>query len=487
MEPHGSDSAIVFENDLAAGFARECITEGWKHPRAGRTMPEFALHDDLWATAFVVTQRKVPVFALVSLDLGEFRKPPSNEVRSLVAAKTGILFERILLHTTHSHATWAGSNVDPEWFAERVSAAILAAAGSARPAAASHAHVELGPGYTFNRRIRLSDGLGAHCVMFNTDCRTEGGRVEASAQLAKAVRDWKGDWNAFGMSLQENWCDGRIDAHLHVLRFIGDNRRPLGTIVRFTGHPVIVSHAWIGNTLSRDAVGYVVDYLSDGAKAPCLYLQGLAGSQRLYCEEYTHDEARRRGLAIARQATATTAKEGPKPFNRFAFATAELDLDLWEGFPKNAAEQERKLADLAAAVKAAVAEKLPVAEIKRLAEEHQRMQFVTKMTAEPVISAEDMARGKTRQPVAVFDVGCAAFAGFPCEPFHQVNEALRQKFGDRVITAELVNGSHGYVPTAEEFALGGYESTWCTTAPDAAKKYVAAAAELVRSSRKMRE
>ena len=487
MEPGASDSSLVFTGDLAAGVAQECITEGWKHPRAGRTMPKFTVHDDLQATAFVVTQRGAAVFALVSLDMGTILKTPSDEIREIVAAKTGILFERILLHSTHSHATWAGRDVDPEWLADRIAAAIARAVATAKPAAASHAHVELGPGFTFNRRIRLTGGLGAHCVMFNTDCRTVGGRVEASAQLAKAVSDWDGNWTDFDMSLAENWCDGPVDSHLHVLRFIGSDRRALGTIVRFTGHPVIVSRAWIGNTLSRDAVGYIADYLRDGSKVPCLYLTGLSGSQRLYCEEYTHDEAKRRGTLIARQAYAAKASTGPQPLERFAFASAEIELDLWEGFPKDLDEQARKLAAVAADVKAAVAAKRPSREFKRLAEAHQRMEFAARMIAENVLSPGDPARGKTTQPVAVFDLGPVAFAGFPCEPFHQVNEALRQKFGDRVITAELVNGSHGYVPTAEEFALGGYESTWCTTAPDAAKKYVAAAAELIRSSRKSKE
>ena len=496
---------LSVDKDVTIGFARTCITEGWKHPRSGCELPEYTVHDELWATALAVCESAKPVAALVSLDLGTIRTPAATELRSLVSRKTGIALERIALHCTHTHASYSAGSVDPDFLGGRIADAITEAAASAKPASVAHAHRELGIGYNFNRRIHLSDGLGAHCVMFNDDCRTEGGRVEASGQLRKVVANWEANWDDLEMSRRENWTDGPIDSHLHVLQFIGAAQKWLGTIVRFAGHPVIVSRHWIGNRLSRDAVGYVSDFFSRTTHAPCLYLTGPSGNQRLYCEEYTHGEAKKRGQLIVEQALRCLGDAWSERFERFVLAAADVELDLWHGFPRTHEEQQKKLAVVEAEVKEAVAERRPPAEIKGLAEAHTRMRHAGDMIKGGLLTPEEAAAGKFHQPISVFDFGTASIVTFPCEPFMEVSEGVRQNtprapVGERMrellrkldtevpdapgaIPIQLTNGAHGYVPTAEEWDLGGYETTWCSTAPDAAERYIAAAVELICAAR----
>ena len=52
--------------------------------------------------------------------------------------------------------------------------------------------------------------------------------------------------------------------------------------------------------------------------------------------------------------------------------------------------------------------------------------------------------------------------------------------GPNVVTAQLTNGGHSYVPTEEDWHLGGYESTWCATSPDACDRYITGAVELLK-------
>ncbi|HUW57909.1 MAG TPA: hypothetical protein VMZ92_14810 [Planctomycetota bacterium] len=474
---------LKIDKDLAVGFARVCITDGWKHPRTGCEFPEYTVHDDLWATALVVCTGATPVAALVSLDLGTIRTPAATELRILVSRKTGIAAERVALHCTHTHASYDANVVEPEVFSVYIADAITEAAASAKPASVAHGHRELGVGYNFNRRIHLSDGLGAHCVMFNDDCRTEGGRVEGSGQLRKVVRGWEADWDNLEMSRRENWTDGPIDPHLHVLQFREAAGKTLGTVVRFAGHPVIVSRHWIGNVLSRDAVGYVSDYFTHVTHAPCLYLTGPSGNQRLYCEEYTHGEARLRGQAIAEEALKTGVDFHPEPFERFVLAADEVELNLWHGFPRTREEQQKKLAALEAEVKSAVAERRSPADIKNFAEAHTRMNHAGGMLDRRVLTPDEAADGKFNQPISVFDFGAASIVTFACEPFMEVSRGVREKAGENVIPIQLTNGAHGYVPTAEEWALGGYETTWCSTAPGAADRYIAAACDLLDAAR----
>ena len=465
------------------GFGRSCITEGCRHPREGHEFPDYTVHDDLYATAMVV-EADGDRFALVSLDLCVLRTHPCCDVLDRIAAKTGVPANQIALHCTHTHASYSGNYADPKVLADLIAASITEATGRLSSAQVAHACRELGRGYNFNRRIHLSDDLGAHCVMFNDDCRTENGRVEAGRQLAKVVQGWEADWNELEMSRHENWADGPIDSFLHVISFRGGDGRSLGSIVRFAGHPVIVSRHWIGNQISRDAVGYVADLVAGETGAPCLYLTGPSGNQRLYCEEYTHTEAEKRGNRIGREAMKLFDGLDFSSFDRFGLAVDEPEFDVWPGFPKTHQEQHERLKQLEANVKAAVSQKKPPAEIKKLSEERTRMKYAGEMLDRCRLTPADAAAGNFRRPMLAFDLGAARLVTFPGETFMEIGRGVCEKTAEEVVTVQLVNGTCGYIPTAEEWPLGGYETIWCFTAPGTDRRMTEEAARLVEEARR---
>ena len=73
-------------------------------------------------------------------------------------------------------------------------------------------------------------------------------------------------------------------------------------------------------------------------------------------------------------------------------------------------------------------------------------------------------------PVSVLCLGEVCFAGFGGEAFtdygRRVSEALPDKY---ILTACLVNGGQGYLPTKEAYEEGGYEansSRFSSSLPD---------------------
>lgn len=64
-------------------------------------------------------------------------------------------------------------------------------------------------------------------------------------------------------------------------------------------------------------------------------------------------------------------------------------------------------------------------------------------------------------PLQVFRIGELAIAQIPCEVFAETGLAIKadSPFAGSTFTIELANGFYGYLPTAEQFGWGGYE-TW---------------------------
>lgn len=64
-------------------------------------------------------------------------------------------------------------------------------------------------------------------------------------------------------------------------------------------------------------------------------------------------------------------------------------------------------------------------------------------------------------PIQAFRIGDLAIAQSPCETFAETGLAIKDAspFPQNTFTIELANGYNGYLPTAEQHQLGGYE-TW---------------------------
>jgi hypothetical protein len=84
-------------------------------------------------------------------------------------------------------------------------------------------------------------------------------------------------------------------------------------------------------------------------------------------------------------------------------------------------------------------------------------------------------------PLQVLRIGSVCIGTIPGEPFCQIGLEFRKRSPVQpAFLVELAHGSFGYVPTAEQFAWGGYE-TWlgsCAFEPHGAEKLMDALLEM---------
>jgi hypothetical protein len=105
----------------------------------------------------------------------------------------------------------------------------------------------------------------------------------------------------------------------------------------------------------------------------------------------------------------------------------------------------------------------------------------------PRLKERIATRGTQPAEVQAIAIGEVVYVSFPCEYF--VEFALRLKraaYPARVVVVGYANGMVGYVPTAEAFAAGGYETTFALSsrqAPEAGELLYQAAMGLVKELR----
>ena len=89
-----------------------------------------------------------------------------------------------------------------------------------------------------------------------------------------------------------------------------------------------------------------------------------------------------------------------------------------------------------------------------------------------------------------FRIGDVAIAAIPFEVFVEIGLELKQRSAIKpMFTISIANGSHGYLPTQEQLALGGYE-TWLGTndvEPAAARKITDALLEMIGGLQQQRQ
>jgi hypothetical protein len=77
-------------------------------------------------------------------------------------------------------------------------------------------------------------------------------------------------------------------------------------------------------------------------------------------------------------------------------------------------------------------------------------------------------------PLQALHIGELRICAIPCEPFAEVGLALKDRRKDTFVIG-LANGYYGYLPTARQMALGGYEtwrSSWSFLEVDSAKRVI---------------
>jgi neutral ceramidase len=285
---------------------------------------------------------------------------------------------------------------------------------------------------------------------------------------------------------------------LAVLFASDPDGRALGGLVCFACHPTAMGFEPV---YSADYPGVLTEALADRHGGAWGFLQGAAGDQwgfDLGTPEsdgggirYGPEHAERTGLRLADAASRAIARARPLA-DRAAVRTARRILRIPQRRVKR--EDAEYARDFLEGRLAGV----PVAEVQRRLYGHpftfwpgnwEEEDLARWFAREALGMWEWQRRVGTRElfedvEVSALAVGEVAIAGFPCELFSAFGARTRASspFADTLV-AELANGWHGYVPTPEAFAHGGYEPRFGYTsrlAPGAGDAMADAAIALLR-------
>jgi hypothetical protein len=278
---------------------------------------------------------------------------------------------------------------------------------------------------------------------------------------------------------------GPVDDRVTVTRFDGVDGGPIATHVNYGCHPT---------TLGPDNTLYTADFPGVACRALDASIGGVAifstGPQGDvnpggYSPEgsmvgvvvpwRTFESAERYGRQIAECAIAVHAGLRPAPSDRVWGASREIQLAR-KALPDPAVAR-------AAARTAFVAER----EIREAGLSYDAIYHasVAAQYADLIaVQAEDAERdGPVRVRISALALGPLLHCGVGGELFVALGQRIRANLGDdQTCVAALCDGTIGYIPTADAFAIGGYEPNASVLQPGEGERLVDAVVALAAAA-----
>lgn len=401
----------------------------------------------LYGRVFVFDDQQRQV-AVVTLDNLFLATALVAEFRQSVTHGTSLAAENVMVACTHTHrAPYTAAIMDEEinytyfeWMCERMAEGMRHALSALQPASLVVGHIQA-PGWTFNRRqVYRSETYGEQVGTQGPQCTPEFLRNE-----------------------------GPEDNELKILGLSAEDGSCLGGLVSFSCHTTVMGGEAV---YSADYAGPLTEALAARYGGIFGFLQGAAGNlwaidttqmNKTPAQDYMGPEhAQRMGQALAEKAGKALREAcavGPGgvrqarqvlsiPQRRVTREQAALAQWYLEKAPKDVDQQD----------------------FTRQIYEHDYTFFNNDPLVQEWFARETIGmwewqrRAATRDvleavEVQVIGVGDLAFAGYPGEIFTEfgLETKARAPFAETFIV-ELANGWHGYIPTPEAFAHGGYET-----------------------------
>jgi hypothetical protein len=298
--------------------------------------------------------------------------------------------------------------------------------------------------------------------------------------------------------------EGFVDRELVVFRIDGAGGNPLAVLANFPCHGTVL--AYENKAISPDWPGMArktVEAAMPGAL--CLFFQGAAGNQGPV-EGFTGDlrVAHRLGRILGHQIASVaeqveTVRRKPR-FEGFVESTAYQARQHWRvDGPRDAtlrfattvvevpprSYSEAEIAGMRTRLERAKAQLAALDASTDFWERHQAGARVRRFgdlldqwTAPP-------KSGPVQIEIQALRIGELAIAAMPGEPFAEIGAAIRKRspFALTMFCGYSDGVGGDYVPTAEEYAHGGYEVERTPYGPAAAKLVEQAAVKLLHSLR----
>jgi neutral ceramidase len=254
--------------------------------------------------------------------------------------------------------------------------------------------------------------------------------------------------------------EGPIDPELAVLAFQRKNGEWLGAIVNYTLHPA--DHGG-DDKFSAGWPGVLAQQLKTNG-CPCVFLNGAYGN-------IATSDPTRSGRALSMEETGA--------------ALAREALGVLKSFKPDQFRDEAALDSRARRVMLPYREVTPE-QINGTVRGAQRFidPAIYERNIPRVVEEIRASGGKVSVEVQVLSVGNIDYVSMPCEWFVEFGLQLKERTHPRrALVVGSANGIVGYVPHADAFKRGGYETTFLSTsklAPEAGGILLEAAVELCR-------
>ncbi|MCS7253759.1 MAG: neutral/alkaline non-lysosomal ceramidase N-terminal domain-containing protein [Armatimonadota bacterium] len=403
---------------LRAGFARVDITPPinvWLSGYAARTSPAVGIHDELRATALVLSYDEQKA-AIVALDLIGLDFATVDSIRKLSSEWAGVSDEALIINCSHTHSGPMVSRLRAmgdvnrayvETLPMRVATAIKLAHDNLKPAKILLGVCEGAIG--INRRERKPDG---------------------SIQIGRNP-------------------EGPVDPNVYVLRVENESGATMGIVVHHAAHAVVLgpNNLLVSADYPGAAVRAIERAFGDGTIA--MFLQGCCGNINANREKGTFEECERIGTALAgaalRAASFATEVE-PTPI---VAKRRMLQLPLMSPPSKD------ELREMMQSYRRDLDE-------ARRSGDKVRERLATAMLnwTEEVIKLTRSRRASLKQQfeMSALRVGNLAILGLSGEVFIEYALSIRSSSPFReTFVLGYTNGCIGYVPTASAYDEGGYE------------------------------
>ncbi len=383
-------------NELQAGCARVDITPELGVPMGGyweRCGTATQIDMPLYARA-VVFVRGAQRCALVSLDLVALSATVVDDIRRQIADRTGMDEAAVMVCASHTHS---------------------------------------GP-LTLDYR-----GMGAVDPIYIE--RILRAVVQAVEKAASALESVHLHYARAGVDLGVNRRteDGPVVPHAHVV-WCESARGPLAILLQYACHPVVLGASNL--CISGDFVGAAARHIEAATGATALYFNGACGDIN---PRLTQLDAGAVSLLGKELATATLGvRAGAQQIEVRGLRWLQRRIDL----PLRAPSGERRQRLLQ------YGKWLWRSTIKRADEGARRAARARWEWARDV--ASDGAPATRSFALHGMAIGSLVFLGFEGEMFARYQLDI-EAHNPRVVCCGLANGCIGYVPTADEYARGGYE------------------------------
>lgn len=429
-------------NKLQVGFGRVDVTPSMGISIAGyykvRNMEGVLDPLEVNAIALQVDGTKTVLLSIDACDIGT---KECGILRQFVAEETGLPYDAIFIHSTHSHTSpyMLSEANDANVYGEKQGALLLEyfqfvkrrLADAAAFALADLQPAKMGwkvgsaPNVAFVRRFRMKDGK----------IRTNPG--VGNPDILHPIGD--------------------VDERVNVLRF--DRENDTVVLVNFGNHPDVVG----GNLISSDWPGFLrrrVEKSLDNVK--CVFFNGAQGDVNHVDVKATDGDFNdmfndfddvARGYGHARHIGNVVAGAVLQVFDKVNYVDVD-SLRYIQGIAKMPSNMPTP-------------EQLPLAiEYNRLHEEGRDDLIPFEAMELTTVVAEAARMVKLQDGPESFDMGLGALAignialiGIPGEPFTGIGRGLKQAEGwTLVLPMCLTNGSDGYFPMKEAYDEGGYEA-----------------------------